>query len=54
MNRKSAIRVGLLLGSVLGGYVPLLWGTSFLSFSSVIFGSLGALLGIYIGFKVGY
>ncbi|MFZ2187641.1 MAG: hypothetical protein WAV46_03410 [Candidatus Moraniibacteriota bacterium] len=42
----------LLIGSTLGGLVPLAWGESALSFSSIIFTALGGLLGIWLGFKM--
>jgi uncharacterized membrane protein YeaQ/YmgE (transglycosylase-associated protein family) len=54
MERKTTIRVGLLVGSFVGGYIPLLWGASAFSFSSVIFGAIGASLGVYVGYKIGW
>ena len=52
MNSKTLIWIGTLVGSVIGGYIPALWGAGMFSFSSIIFGSLGAILGIFIGFKL--
>ncbi|MCX6753359.1 MAG: hypothetical protein NTW62_03395 [Candidatus Nomurabacteria bacterium] len=52
MNSKSLIFIGTIIGSTLGGYIPTLWGADAFSFSSIIFSSLGAILGIYIGFKL--
>jgi len=43
---------GLFLGSLAGGYVPLLWGGSVFSFSSIIFSAIGAFAGIWLGFKI--
>jgi len=40
------------IGSFIGGYIPLLWGSSIFSFSSVLFGAIGAGLGVYAGFKL--
>ncbi len=54
MEKKTAIKVGLLVGSFVGGYVPMLWGAGVFSFSSVIFGALGGALGVYIGYKIGW
>jgi uncharacterized protein YcfJ len=54
MNRKTAIRLGLIIGSTIGGVIPMLWGSGYLSFSSVIFSALGAMAGVYAGFKLGY
>ena len=53
MNSKPFVWVGMVLGSIAGSYVPALWGDAgIFSFSSLIFGSLGAILGIYICFKI--
>ncbi|MBP6857899.1 MAG: hypothetical protein KBC11_01770 [Candidatus Pacebacteria bacterium] len=54
MPRKTAIKVGLVIGSFVGGYLHLLWGASAFSFSSVIFGAIGASLGVYAGYKLGW
>jgi uncharacterized membrane protein YeaQ/YmgE (transglycosylase-associated protein family) len=40
------------LGGWIGGYVPLAWGAGYFSMSSIIFSALGAIVGIYIAFKV--
>jgi uncharacterized membrane protein YeaQ/YmgE (transglycosylase-associated protein family) len=53
MERKTLIRIGVIVGSVAGGYIPALWGADFLSLSSIVFSALGAFLGIYVGFKLG-
>lgn len=42
----------MLVGSTIGGFIPALWGDSFLSFSSIIFSALGAMVGIYVVFKL--
>ena len=42
----------MILGSSLGGFLPLLWGGSELSFSSIFLTAIGGLLGIYVGYKV--
>ena len=53
MNSKPSIWIGSVLGSYLGSLIPYLWGDGgFLTFSGVIFEALGAILGIYIGFKI--
>lgn len=53
MNNQSLIWIGMTAGSLLGGFVPYLWGASSLSVSGVIFGALGALAGIWAGFRLG-
>ncbi len=40
------------VGSIIGGFIPELWGAGMFSFSSLIFSTLGALLGIYFAFKM--
>ncbi len=52
MTSKALIWVGVLVGSTIGSYVPALWGAGIFSFSSIVFGSLGAIAGIYIAFKL--
>jgi uncharacterized membrane protein YeaQ/YmgE (transglycosylase-associated protein family) len=52
MESKSVIWIGTIVGSTLGGSIPLLWGASFLSFSSIILSAVGAIVGIIIGFKL--
>ena len=52
MNSKTPVLIGTLVGSAIGGFIPSLWGASAFSFSSIIFGSIGAIIGIYIGFKL--
>lgn len=53
MSSKSLIWVFMTIGSVVGAYVPLLWGDSALSFSSVVLSAIGGGLGIWAGYKLG-
>lgn len=43
---------GMTVGSLIGGYVPMLWGADLLSVSSVLGNAVGGLLGIWIAFKM--
>lgn len=52
MESKTLVWIGAAVGSTLGGMVPLLWGGSTFSFSSIILGGVGALIGIYAGFRI--
>ncbi len=52
MNPKSLIWIGVFVGSTLGSLVPLLWGADMLSFSSIVWSTIGGLAGIYLGFKL--
>lgn len=49
---KTFIMTGMIIGSLAGGYLPLLWGGSVFSFSSIIFSAIGAFAGIWLGFKI--
>jgi len=53
MNSKTLIWIGLFLGSIIGSFIPLLWGAGVFSFSSIILSAVGAFVGIWIGFKLG-
>ena len=50
--QKLMIWLGMLIGSIIGGYLPTLWGASFLSAWSLVLSSLGAIIGIIIGYKM--
>lgn len=52
MNSKALVWIGVTVGSVVGSFVPSLWGADMLSLSSLVFGAIGAIVGIYIGFKL--
>ena len=52
MSLRVMVGLGILIGSTVGGYVPMLWGAEMISFSS-LFGSLiGGLLGIWAAYKL--
>lgn len=46
------IWLGLFVGSTVGGFIPLLWGGSALSLSSVFFSAAGGVLGIWLGYRM--
>ena len=43
--------LGLLIGSVIGGYVPSLLGASFLSIWGILGSTVGAILGLWIAYR---
>ena len=43
----------MIIGSSIGGYLPLLWGGSVLSMSSIFLSAVGGFLGIWLGYKTG-
>ena len=50
---KKLIFLFLFLGSIIGGYIPLLWGDSAFSLASVFLSTVGGFFGIYIGYTLG-
>ncbi|MEI8249324.1 MAG: hypothetical protein WCG07_02405 [Candidatus Taylorbacteria bacterium] len=52
MNAKSLIWIGVFVGSTAGSFVPLLWGESEFSMSSIILSTLGGIVGIWLGYKL--
>lgn len=49
---KSVIFLFLFIGSTVGSYLPLMWGGSLFSLTSVLLSAVGGLLGIYVGLRV--
>ena len=52
MNSKPMIWIGMFIGSTIGGFIPSLWGSNFLSFSSILLTAVGGIIGIWLGFKL--
>jgi ABC-type antimicrobial peptide transport system permease subunit len=52
MNSKAIVWVMMMIGSTVGSYLPVMWGGDVFSFSSIILGGLGAIAGIYAGWKI--
>jgi hypothetical protein len=52
MNSKRLTMFCALAGSWLGGYIPLLWGAGYFSLSSIMCNAAGAIVGIWIAFKL--
>lgn len=54
MVNKRLIWLGSGLGSIIGAYIPALWGdTSLFSPMSFLLGSVGAIVGIILANKIG-
>jgi uncharacterized membrane protein YeaQ/YmgE (transglycosylase-associated protein family) len=45
------IWIGVFIGSTVGAFIPALWGDSAMSISSIVFSTIGGLVGIWAGFK---
>jgi len=53
MNSKTTYYIAAFIGSIVGGYIPALWGDAgLLSIWSLVLGTLGAILGIVIAWKL--
>lgn len=52
MPSKLLITIGLTIGSVVGGYVPVLFGAGVFSITSLVGSTVGALVGIYVVYKL--
>ena len=52
MNSKALVTLFMIIGSTIGGIVPMLWGAGDFSFSNMFCSAIGAMIGIYVGFKM--
>ncbi len=52
MPAKFLVFLGMTIGSIIGGYIPVLWGAGLLSYSSILFSGIGGILGVWIGYKL--
>lgn len=53
MERKHLIYIFMAIGSAVGGYLPLVWGGSVFSMTSIVLTAVGGIAGIWLGFKIG-
>jgi len=51
MSRKKFIIIGMVIGSIAGGYAPLLFGADSIS-ASLIGSTIGGFIGIWGAFKL--
>jgi hypothetical protein len=51
MELKTATWGGMMIGSFVGGFIPLLWGDSAFSMSAIFFSAIGGIVGIAAGYK---
>lgn len=52
MSPKTAIFIGMLLGSFIGGWIPSFFGADLFSYAGIIGSGIGALVGVYLGYKL--
>ncbi len=53
MSSKSLIWIGMTVGSFIGSSIPMLWGDSMFSMTSVLLTAAGGFFGIWAGYKLG-
>ena len=52
MTSKALIWIFMVIGSTIFGFIPSLWGADIFSPWSLVLGTVGGMLGIYVGFKL--
>lgn len=52
MERKKLTRLLTFIGVIAGGYLPLLWGASAFSFTSLLCATIGGFVGIWAAFRL--
>ncbi|CAN5143681.1 hypothetical protein BH09PAT2_BH09PAT2_08230 [soil metagenome] len=52
MSDKTIVMLAFTIGSTAGGYLPVLWGDSLFSISSIICTAIGGIAGVYVGYKI--
>lgn len=52
MSSKILVYISMVIGSVIGGYIPTLFGAGLFSYSSILFSGIGAIIGVYLGYKL--
>ncbi len=50
---KKIVWLGFILGSLIGGLIPSVWGANQFSFSTAFFSFLGGAAGIWLGYRIG-
>jgi uncharacterized membrane protein YeaQ/YmgE (transglycosylase-associated protein family) len=52
IERKTSLVLGLIIGTAIGSLTPGLWGADFVSLSSLIWGGIGAVIGLYVSHRL--
>jgi len=52
MSSKTAVMIGMVLGSTIGGYLPSFFGISAFSFIGIVGNVVGGIVGIFIAYKL--
>ena len=49
---RSVISLCAVFGTVIGGFVPALWGNNGIGLAGVLFGALGGIAGLWLGVRL--
>jgi hypothetical protein len=49
---KKLVWMGAMVGSTLGGLLPMLWHASLFSFSSILLSMIGGVAGIWLAWRI--
>ena len=49
---RSVTGLCVTVGTIIGGYIPVLWGDSGFSIVSLLFGGAGAIVGVVVGVRL--
>jgi hypothetical protein len=49
---RSVIGMCAALGTVVGGFIPILWGASSLGLESLLFSGIGGVAGVFAGMRI--
>jgi uncharacterized membrane protein YeaQ/YmgE (transglycosylase-associated protein family) len=52
MNSRKFTMLGMVVGSIGGGYLPTMWGESGVSFAALVCSVVGGILGIVVGYRM--
>jgi hypothetical protein len=52
MSSKKIIYILMIIGSFIGGYLPVLWGGSGFSVASLFLSAIGGVIGVAVGYKL--
>jgi hypothetical protein len=49
---KGLIYLGVIIGGLIGSYIPVLFGQSAFSFVSILGGTIGSFAGLWVAYKL--
>lgn len=52
MNKTALFSLGALIGGVIGGYIPSLWGADLLSGWGILLSTLGGFAGVWVTYRL--